>query len=83
VKCPALAIYADPHDMTDSFNGDPKGLAAAEADDLAGPSAQADVFQVGNPQVRMVRLANANHYAFQSNAADVLREMNAFLATLP
>jgi non-heme chloroperoxidase len=31
----------------------------------------------------VVRLANANHYVFKSNEADVLREMNAFLATLP
>jgi hypothetical protein len=30
-----------------------------------------------------VRLPNANHYVFNSNEADVLREMNAFIATLP
>ena len=60
MKCPALAIYADPHDMTASFNGDPKGLAAAEADDLAGTSAQADAFQTGVPQeqARVVRIAS-------------------------
>jgi non-heme chloroperoxidase len=28
-------------------------------------------------------LPHANHYVFLSNEADVLREMNAFLATLP
>jgi hypothetical protein len=30
-----------------------------------------------------VRLPRANHYVFLSNEADVLREMNAFLASLP
>jgi non-heme chloroperoxidase len=83
VKCPALAIYADPHDMADSFKGDPKGLAAAEANDATRTSAQADAFQAGNPSSRVVRLANANHYIFKSNEADVLREINAFLAMLP
>jgi hypothetical protein len=30
-----------------------------------------------------VRIANADHYIFLSNEADVLREINAFIATLP
>jgi non-heme chloroperoxidase len=42
----------------------------------------ADDFERGVPSARVVRLQNANHYVFQSNEADVLREMNAFLATL-
>lgn len=32
---------------------------------------------------RIVRLAHANHFAFLSNEADVLREMNTFLRCLP
>jgi hypothetical protein len=32
---------------------------------------------------REVRVAHASHYLFQSNAADALREMNAFVASLP
>jgi len=35
------------------------------------------------PSAHVVRIPNANHYVFLSNEADVLREMNAFIATLP
>lgn len=83
VGCPLLAIYADPHDMAFMFKANPEGLKAAEAEDQARTTAQADAFQVGNPSAHVVRLANANHYVFKSNEADVLREMNTFLATLP
>jgi hypothetical protein len=31
----------------------------------------------------VVRLPHANHYVFFSNEEDVLREMNAFLGSLP
>jgi hypothetical protein len=34
------------------------------------------------PNARVVRLPNANHFVFVSNEADVLREMNAFIAGL-
>ena len=40
-------------------------------------------FESGLPSARVVRLPHANHYVFQSNEADVLREMNAFIGALP
>jgi pimeloyl-ACP methyl ester carboxylesterase len=51
-------------------------------DDFARTSAQADAFQAGIPGARVVRLPNASHMIFQSNEADVLREIDAFLAKL-
>jgi alpha-beta hydrolase superfamily lysophospholipase len=45
--------------------------------------AQAKAFETGLPSARVVRLPHANHDVFQSNEADVLREMNAFIASLP
>jgi non-heme chloroperoxidase len=45
--------------------------------------AQAKALQAGLPSARIVRLAGAAHDVFRSNEADVLREMNAFLARLP
>jgi non-heme chloroperoxidase len=42
----------------------------------------ANGFEKGVPSARVVRIPDATHYVFQSNEADVLREMNAFLATL-
>ena len=39
-------------------------------------------FESGLPAARVVRIPNANHYVFLSNEADVLREMNTFIAGL-
>jgi non-heme chloroperoxidase len=83
IKCPALAIFAVPHDIGNAFNDDPAARAAAVASDLADTGAQADAFAKGVPSARVVRLPNASHYVFRSNEADVLREMNAFMASLP
>ena len=44
---------------------------------------QVNAFAVGLPSAHVVRLKNANHFVFNSNEADVLREMNAFLSKLP
>jgi hypothetical protein len=43
--------------------------------------AQVSAFQKAIPTARAV-LPNAHHYVYLSNRADVLRELNAFLATL-
>jgi non-heme chloroperoxidase len=50
---------------------------------FANTGVQTKAFEDGVPSARVVRLAHANHYVFQSNEADVLREMNAFIRTLP
>jgi hypothetical protein len=44
---------------------------------------QAKAFETGLPSARVVRLYDASHYVFRSNEADVLREMEAFIASLP
>lgn len=80
---PALAIFADPHgEVTHLFPDDAKKREIVIATDKAGTTAQADAFKAGVPAARVVLLPNASHMVFQSNEADVLREMNAFLATL-
>jgi non-heme chloroperoxidase len=83
VRVPILAIYALPHDVGSQFKDDPAARAAAEARDLDTTGAQVKAFETGLPSARVVRLPHANHYVFQSNEADVLREMNAFIASLP
>jgi hypothetical protein len=83
IKGPILAIYAVPHDLGPQFRNDPTARAAAEARDLESTGAQAKAFETGLPNARVVRLAHASHYVFLSNEADVLREMNAFIASLP
>jgi hypothetical protein len=83
VPVPILAIFAVPHDVGPLGGNDPAARAAAEARDLATTGAQAKAFETGLPSARVVRLAHANHYVFLSNEADVLREMNAFIGSLP
>jgi non-heme chloroperoxidase len=82
IRVPVLAIFAVPHNLGQT-PGDPAARAAMEARDLARTGAQADAFEKGASSARVVRLPHADHYVFLSNEADVLREMNAFLAGLP
>jgi hypothetical protein len=44
---------------------------------------QVEAFERQVPSARVVRIPHATHYVFRSNEADVSREMNAFIATLP
>lgn len=83
IRVPILAIFAVPHDLGSLFKDDPTARGAAEAIDAAFAGAQAKAFEIGLPSARVVRLPNADHWVFQSNEADVLREMNAFLGSLP
>jgi non-heme chloroperoxidase len=82
IKCPVLAIFAVPHDYEPDYKGDAAHREIAVAADQVRMTAIADSFQAGVPSARVVRLPNANHGVWSSNEADVLREMNAFLASL-
>jgi pimeloyl-ACP methyl ester carboxylesterase len=68
INVPILAIFAVPR--TPSPGADFRAM-------------QARAFEAGVPSAHVVRIPNADHYVFNSNEADVLREMNAFLAKLP
>jgi pimeloyl-ACP methyl ester carboxylesterase len=83
IPVPILAIYAVPHDLGPLPGVDATARAAFEASDEATTGAQAKAFESGVASARVVRLPHANHYVFFSNEADVLREMNAFLGSLP
>ena len=73
IRAPVLAIIAVPHDL--SYIRDPGTRAKAQAWDEERMSAQAKAFETGVPTARVVRLAHANHLVYQSNEADVLREI--------
>jgi non-heme chloroperoxidase len=80
---PILAIMGYPQSKGPDFRADsPKNIAAAAAAD-ANQARQIDAFEKGQPTARVIRIANANHYIFISNEAQVLMEMNKFLAALP
>jgi non-heme chloroperoxidase len=44
---------------------------------------QAAAFEAGVPSARVIRLEGASHNVFESNEADLLREMNDFIRSLP
>jgi pimeloyl-ACP methyl ester carboxylesterase len=80
IHVPILAIYALPHDVG-ATNPNRAAAEARDIADLTGP--QANAFQAANPTARVVRLPRASHYVYESNEADVLREMRAFIAAAP
>ena len=57
--------------------------AFGDKPDLALAEAQANAFEKGVPGARVVRFPKAPHYLFLSDEAAVLREISAFIATLP
>lgn len=79
IPVPILSIYALPHDPGPMASAAMR--AQTEANDLKG-EALAKAFEAGLPTARVVRIARANHYVFLSNEADVLREVDAFIAAL-
>jgi pimeloyl-ACP methyl ester carboxylesterase len=83
IPVPVLAIYAVPHDLGPLPGVNATARAAFEGYDEAVTGAQATALENGVPSARVVRLPHANHYVFFSNEADVLREMNSFLGSLP
>jgi non-heme chloroperoxidase len=81
IRLPVLAIFALPQGMSES-SPDEAARAAFEARAKANTAAQVDAFEGGVPSARVVRVPHASHYIFQSNEADVLREIKAFLGGL-
>lgn len=82
IKAPTLAIFADPHALGQFALDDPALRQKLMMDDFTRTSAQADAFQAGVKGSLVVRLPNASHMIFESNEAEVLREMNAFMGKL-
>jgi pimeloyl-ACP methyl ester carboxylesterase len=80
IHVPVLAIFAVPHRLGPAVATDPSERAALEARDTIRTRGQADAFEKGIPSARVVRLPHADHFIFLSNEADVLREMNTFIA---
>jgi pimeloyl-ACP methyl ester carboxylesterase len=82
MKVPVLAIFANPKDLGNMMKDNPKARAAFIASNTRSTEQQAVAFERQIPGSRVVRIPNASHYVFLSNEADVLREMNTFIASL-
>jgi non-heme chloroperoxidase len=79
---PILAIFANPRKPGPYAYNTSEERAAPVALEAAGIEALTKAFEAGVPSAHVVRVPNANHYVFLSNEADVLRELNTFLAGL-
>jgi non-heme chloroperoxidase len=77
---PVLAFFADPHDFGNLYKDNPKALAAVIANDRETTTAQADAFRNGVPSAQVILIPHASHFIFKSNEAEVVKDMNAFLA---
>ncbi|HTE45238.1 MAG TPA: alpha/beta hydrolase [Gemmatimonadaceae bacterium] len=81
VSAPVLAIFAHPQP--------PENFASAAARtafitrDSTYRAKQAAVVRRAAPYARVVDVPGASHYVFLTNEADVVREINAFLASPP
>ena len=82
IPVPILAIYAVPPNF-ENMPGDPVEREAFEARTAITLEAQAKAFEAGVPSARVVRLPHARHEVFSSDEEDVIREMNAFIGSLP
>jgi pimeloyl-ACP methyl ester carboxylesterase len=83
IRPPILAIFACPHKLESAFRDNPTAKSQVESNDLATCSAKASALRAGIPSAQVVLVPNADHYVFNSNEEDVLREMNVFLEKLP
>jgi non-heme chloroperoxidase len=78
IKCPVLAIFADPHNM----GGPPmdeKQKAAAAVHDTEFTEGQAKAWERMVPTAKVIRIPNANHYVFKSNEAEVLKDLEEWV----
>jgi pimeloyl-ACP methyl ester carboxylesterase len=90
VKCPTLALFANPHDLTpelravrEQLHADPATEQAMIASMNERTTAQIASYRAGNPLARVVVIPNADHFLFKSNQEQVLSEMSAFIDKLP
>lgn len=86
VRAPALGIYAVMDDPGSANMQDPEQRANAQAYQWfqrQRAERSIELFRRDLPHAQVVRVDRADHYVFLSNESEVLRAMNAFIATLP
>ncbi|MEP6622549.1 MAG: alpha/beta hydrolase [bacterium] len=83
IPVPILAIYASPSNWGNAYMDDSIARQRYTAWDSTRKATISDSFERGLPTARVVRLPHADHFVIASHEAEVLREMNSFLAGLP
>ena len=87
IPVPALVIFANPHSqgIWVDENRDPSVQAAAKTYSTALEALtgrQEKSVENGVPTAHVITLPGANHYVFLSNEAEVLKDIDTFLASL-
>ena len=87
IPVPALVIFANPHSqgIWVDENADPSVQTAAKTYSTALSTLterQEKSVENGVPTAHVITLPGANHYVFLSNEAEVLKDIDAFLASL-
>lgn len=82
---PALVIFADEDNLGPASGDDPQTRAQAVRQALMKRRKELQIaaFERQVPSAHVVVIPQGTHYVFRSNEADVLREMNTFIAALP
>jgi pimeloyl-ACP methyl ester carboxylesterase len=87
IPVPALVIFANPHSqgIWVDENTDPSVQTAAKTYSTALEvltERQEESVEKGVPAAHVITLPGANHYVFLSNEAEVLKDINLFVASL-
>jgi pimeloyl-ACP methyl ester carboxylesterase len=83
IRVPVLAIFADPQNLgpMPEYSADGRAAMTKYMNDHTTSSSKA--FEAGVPSAHVVRIPDADHYVFQSNETQVLKEIDTFIARLP
>jgi non-heme chloroperoxidase len=83
IKVPALAIFANPHKLEPMPGYDDAQRATLVRSLSEHTTNFVHVFQTDVPGAQVISIPNADHYVFQSNEAEVLKDMDQFIGGLP
>jgi non-heme chloroperoxidase len=85
IKCPLLAIFNEPIPTVLKPDADEKTKARAEREKegLKQIERQEQAARTLGANAHVVSITGGSHYIFRSNEADVLRDMDEFIAELP
>lgn len=83
VLCPVLAIYADPHDLGPTPEYTATQRAAMTSLMAEHTRKHKSEFTAGVPSAKVIVIPNASHDVYNSNEAEVIRDIEQFTATLP
>lgn len=83
IHAPALVIFGINPSPAPGDAPRTSAEAARQVLMLSSKDAQIAAWRRQVPSARIVLIPRATHYVFESNQADVLREIGAFIATLP